>query len=65
MSTKRTNVLWAISLFLIGAATILLTGSVLLNTKLPDFVIRILGFSELIGLFLLLFSTVKKLQTRA
>lgn len=65
MSAKRTNVLWAISLFLIGIATILLTGSVLLNTKLPDFVLRISGFSELIGLFLLLFSTVKKLQYKA
>lgn len=64
MSAKRTNVLWAISLFLIGVATTLLTGSVLLNTRLPDFVIRISGFAELIGLFLLAFATAKKLQTK-
>lgn len=62
MSVKRINILWAISLFLIGTATILLTGSILFNTKLPVFLLRISGFSELIGLSLLLFSTARKLQ---
>lgn len=65
MSAKKTNVLWAVSLVVIGIATILLTGLKITNILLPDIAVRILGFAELIGLSLLFFSTAKKLQNKA
>lgn len=68
MSIKKANILWAVSLVLIGIATILLAVLAGLKFKdilFPDIVIRILGISELIGLSLLFFSTAKKLQNKA
>ena len=65
MSAKKTNVLWAVSLVVIGIATIFLAGLKFIDILLPDVVVRILGFAELIGLFLLSFSTAKKLQNKA
>ena len=65
MSIKKTNFIWAVSLVVIGIATIMLAGLKFMNILLPDMVVRILGFAELIGLFLLFFSTGKKLQNKA
>lgn len=65
MSKKKTNILWAISLILIGIAAIMLAGIKFMNLYLPDILIRILGFADIIGLSLLFFSTAKKLQYKA
>ena len=60
MDSKRINRVWAVSLFVVGFATMILAGSNLVAVRLPDIVIRALGILDLIALFLLTFSTTKK-----
>lgn len=62
MNTDRINRIWAVSLMVIGLATLVLVGSGILGIGLPDLLARILGTAELIALPVLVYSTVKKLR---
>lgn len=64
METKRNKALWAASLMVIGAATLLLFGFKLAGIPLPDPAVRVLGVMELAALPVLMFTTVQKLRKR-
>ena len=57
---KKNDLLWSLSLFVIGIATIVLAGSNLIGINLPSIAVRILGIIDLIALPVLAFSTVQK-----
>lgn len=59
---KTINLLWSLSLMLIGLCTILLAGANLFSVVLPDWMTRVLGGLDLIALPVLAYSTVKKLK---
>ena len=62
MELKRIDRVWAISLFVAGIATMILIGSNIVGVRLPDLAVRIIGVLDLIAIFTLSFSTVKKLK---
>lgn len=59
---KQNDLLWSLSLFVIGIATIVLAGSNLIGINLPGIAVRILGIIDLIALPVLAFSTVQKIR---
>ncbi len=59
---KKNDLLWSLSLFVIGIATIVLAGSNLIGINLPSIAVRILGIIDLIALPVLAFSTVQKMR---
>ena len=59
------NILWSISLSVIGIVTIILIGFNLVGIELSDIITRIFGLMELIALPVLAFSTVKKIKHKA
>lgn len=44
MKSKKTNRIWTISLILVGITTILLAGSKVIGMKLPDIMVRGMGY---------------------
>lgn len=64
METKRNNILWAVSLIVIGTASLLLIGTQIAGAGLPDAVTRLLGVVDLAALALLGFTSVRKLRNR-
>ena len=61
MKTKN-DLVWSISLMIIGVATFILAGSNIIGLELPDIVIRIIGIIDLIALPFLGYATVKKIK---
>ena len=59
---KTENLLWSLSLIIIGICTIVLAGANLLSIDLPDFMTRIVGLIDLVALPILGYTTVKKLK---
>ena len=59
---KKNDLVWSISLILIGLTTIILAGSNIVGIELPDAAVRILGIVDLIALPFLAYSTVKKVK---
>ena len=59
---KKNDLVWSISLILIGLLTIILAGSNIVGIELPDAAVRILGIVDLIALPFLAYSTVKKVK---
>lgn len=59
---KRNDLLWSISLLVIGIATIILSGSNIIGIKLPDIIVRIIGVIDLLFLPVLAYTTVKKFK---
>lgn len=57
---KRNDLLWSISLLVIGLATIILTGLNISGIDVPDIVVRIIGVIDLLALPVLAYTTVKK-----
>ncbi len=57
---KANDLIWGISLIIIGIATIILAGSNIIGIELPVIMTRILGIADLIALPFLVYSTVKK-----
>ncbi len=57
---KANDLIWGISLIIIGIATIILAGSNIIGIELPVVMTRILGIADLIALPFLIYSTVKK-----
>lgn len=59
---KRNDLLWSISLLVIGIATIILSGSNIIGIELSDIVVRIVGVIDLLALPVLAYTTVKKFK---
>lgn len=59
---KRNDLLWSISLLVIGLATIILTGLNISGIDVPDIVVRIIGVIDLLALPVLAYTTVKKFK---
>ena len=59
MKTKN-DLIWSISLMVIGIATFILAGSNIIELTLPDVVVRIIGIIDLIALPFLVYTTAKK-----
>lgn len=59
---KRNDLLWSISLLVIGLATIILTGLNIIGIDVPDIVVRIIGVIDLLTLPVLAYTTVKKFK---
>ena len=59
---KRNNLLWSLSLLVIGIATVILAGSNIIGIELPDIAVRITGVIDLIALPVLAYTTVKKIK---
>lgn len=60
---KKTNdLLWSISLFIIGIVSIILFGSNIIGIELSDIVVKILGVIDLLALPVLVYTTVKKFK---
>ncbi len=57
---KANDLIWGISLIMIGITTIILAGSNIIEIELPVVMTRILGIADLIALPFLVYSTVKK-----
>lgn len=66
MEKYRWNKIWAVSLMVIGLATVGMTGAQIAAGMgaqgIPDVLIRVCGIADLAALPFLGFSTVKKLQ---
>lgn len=63
MKTGSNNVLWAVSLIVLGAAAAVQFGLRLAGVPLPDALARLLGIVCLAALPVLAFTTVRKLRT--
>ena len=59
---KKINVIWIISLFVIGVVAVVLAGANIIGIDLPDITIRVLGLCDLVSLPLLVYTTVKKVK---
>ena len=59
---KRNDLLWSISLLVIGLATIILTGLNIIGIDVPDIVVIIIGVIDLLALPVLAYTTVKKFK---
>ena len=57
---KSINIVWCISLFVVGIATFILNGSNLVGIDLPDWLTRSLGIMDLVAVFVLIFTTIRK-----
>ena len=64
MNSKIINIMWSISLIIIGIATIILAGANIVAIDLPDIAVRVLGGIDLVSLPVLVFSTVKKAKSK-
>ena len=56
---KKKNLMWSLSLIIIGVSTLIICGSNILGTELPDILTRTLGIAELTALPFLVYSTQK------
>ena len=59
---KKNDLLWSLSLMVIGIVTYILASSNILGIGLPDVVVRVLGIIDLIAIPILAFSTMKKVK---
>lgn len=59
---NKIDLIWVISLIVIGISTILLAGSNIVGLTLPDIAIRMIGVLDIIALPVLIVATVKKLN---
>lgn len=59
---KKNNLIWSISLIVIGIATLILVVPKMIGLNLPDIVIRIIGVVDLIAIPVLAYTTVKKVK---
>jgi len=57
---RKYEIIWRFSLLVIVIVTLIWVGSNLLNTNLPDIVVRIMGIIDFIAIPILVYSIVKK-----
>jgi len=53
------NLMWSLSLIIIGISTLIISGSNIIGTELPDMLTKTLGIAELTALPFLVYSTQK------
>lgn len=63
MKTKN-DLMWSISLMVIGITAIILNGSNVIGIELPDVMARIVGAIGLVALLFLVYSSIKKLNKK-
>lgn len=59
---KKSDLVWSISLMVIGIATFILAGANIVEIDLPDFIVRIVGIVDLVALPILVYSTIKRVK---
>lgn len=59
---KKIDLIWAVSLIIIGAATLVLAGSNIAGMELPDAAVRICGAVDLLALPALAYSALWKVR---
>ena len=59
---RKNDLMWGISLMIIGAATVILAGSNIIGTELPDIAVRITGIADLIAIPVLTYTTVERIK---
>lgn len=59
---KKNDLVWSISLLVVGLASLILAGTNIVGIELPDVAVRMLGVVDLIALPFLAYSTVKKVK---
>ncbi len=59
---KKNDLIWIISLVIIGIATVILAGSNIIGLMLSDAIVRVIGIIDLIALPFAAFTTVKKMK---
>ena len=59
---KNLDLIWIASLMVIGITSLILAGTAIVGVNLPAFLVRILGYLDLIALPFFAFSTVIKLR---
>lgn len=59
---KKNDLIWIISLVIIGIVTVILAGSNIIGLVLLDVTVRIIGIIDLIALPFAAFTTVKKVK---
>lgn len=64
MDAKKVKIMWSISLFIIGFTTFILAGANVVELKLSDIAVRILGMMDIVALPILGFSTIKIFKNR-
>lgn len=64
MESKKINMMWGISLLVIGIATMILMGARIAGIELSHIVVVMIGIAELTALPVLTFSTVKKMVNK-
>jgi len=64
MVSKKINLTWVISLFVIGFTMMILVGVNSVGIELTDIMVRICGAVDLVSLSVFAFSTVKKMKNR-
>ena len=64
MESKKINMMWGISLLVIGIATMILMGARIAGIELLHIVVVMIGIAELTALPVLTFSTVKKMVNK-
>ena len=56
---KDKNLMWSLSLIIIGVSTLIISGSNIMGAELPDMLTKTLGIAELTALPFLVYSTQK------
>lgn len=64
MVSKKINLTWVISLFVIGITMMILVGVNFVGIELADIMVRTCGAVDLVSLPVFAFSTVKKVKNR-
>lgn len=59
---KTVNILWSLSLIIIGICTVISAGANILRIDMSDIIIRIVGIIVLIALPILAYTTVRKIK---
>ena len=59
---NKNDLIWGLSLMIIGIAAIILAGSNIIRIELPDIAVRIIGILDLIALPVLAYTTVRKIK---
>lgn len=63
-SMKTINLIWALSLVVLGICTFILAGANLLSLGLSDIITRGIGLLDLVALPILGYTTIKKLKDK-
>ncbi|MBQ2547107.1 MAG: hypothetical protein II557_12520 [Clostridia bacterium] len=63
--SRIANVLWGVSLAVIGIGTLVISAAGIAGFSLPDILLRALGIANLVALPVMVWATVKKMRLRA